>query len=161
MRLGASLVMLAVVGSGLGISRSAGQTTVTVNFIDARNGKPYTIYKGPWRVHLFRSDPAGKDPTRAYMDANDMGTIRVLSDANGKASFTLPSPTPAVIWFESPLGCSRQTFDIREVIATGVVAKNECRTKFAKEHVKFRARPGEIIYFVAPLSFWERHPLIR
>jgi hypothetical protein len=42
------------------------------------------------------------------------------------------------------------------VIERGVVGKNECRTKFAKMNVKFEAKPGEILYFVAPLSFWER-----
>jgi hypothetical protein len=42
------------------------------------------------------------------------------------------------------------------VVKKGVVGKNECRTKFAKKGIKFEAKPGEIIYFVAPLSFWER-----
>ncbi|MGH9432925.1 MAG: hypothetical protein ACRD3T_15425 [Terriglobia bacterium] len=161
MRLGALLATVAIVQAVALLGHPGDHTTITVRFVDARNGKPYTLYRGPWQIHLFRADPTGKSPTRAYMKANDMGTIRVFSDANGKAAFTLPSPIPAVIWFESPLGCSHESFDAIEVVEKGIVGKNECRTKFAKEHNKFQATPGEIIYLVAPLSFWERHPLIR
>lgn len=143
------------------IGHATEPVTISVRFVDARSGKPYTLYKGPWQVHLFKADPAGKSPTRAYMESNDMGTIRVFSGANGEASFPLPSPMPAVIWFESPLGCSHQSFDVREVVGKGVVGKNECKTEFAKTNLRLEAKPGEIIYFVAPLSFWERHPLIR
>jgi hypothetical protein len=160
-RLGVFLATLAVAPGLAATYHPAGQPTVIVRFVDARNGRPYTLYKGPWQIHLFRTDPAGKLPTRTYMEGNDMGTVRVFSDADGIAKVTFASPIPAVMWFESPLGCSREVFSVREVLEWGAVGKNECRTKFAKMHVKFEAKPGELIYFVAPLSFWERHPLIR
>jgi hypothetical protein len=74
-----------------------------------------------------------------------------------KPSLPCQIPCPGVILVEAVLiGCGAPVFDAKEVVEKGVVGKNECRTKFAKMNVKFEAKPGQIVYFVAPLSFWER-----
>ena len=156
MRLGA-LLTACVLGAGLAfIGHTAEPVTVTVRFIDARNGKPFTQSKGPCEVDFYRRDPNAYN-TVTERQAIDMGTIRVLPDSNGEMKFSLPTPQPGVIAIPTfRLGCTPILFDTKEVIEKGVVGKNECRTKFAKKNVKFEAKPGEIIYFVAPPSFWER-----
>jgi hypothetical protein len=161
MRLGALLAAWAV-GVGLaGIGHASDPPTVTVRLIDARNGKPYTLWKGPYQISLYKADPSRGFNSDTEARANDLGIVRQVPDANGEVRFALPDPMPGVIRFDTPLGCSYQSFDAKEVVEKGVVGKNECRTKFAKMNVKFEAKPREMIYFVAPLSFWERHPIIR
>ena len=135
--------------------------TFTVRLIDARNGQPYTSWKGPLSLALYRKEPSKALHSIAEQQNNPLGTLDRVPDANGVAKFDLPNPMPGVIGFLTPLGCSYQLFDAKEVVEKGVVAKNDCRTKFAKKNVKFSAKPGELVYFVAPLSFWERHPIIH
>jgi hypothetical protein len=161
MRQGALLAALALATAAAAIGHAAEPATVTVRLIDARNGRPYTLWKGPLLVALYKVEPARALRSLAEQQANDLGTLRQVPAANGEARFTLPVPMPGVIALLTPLGCSNQLFDVREVVNNGVVGKNECRTRFAKMNVKFEAKPGELVYFVAPLSFWERHPLIR
>lgn len=161
MRLRALIAALSF-ATGLAVTGHAAEpATVTVRLIDARNGRPYTLWKGPLVVALYKAEPAKALHSLAEQQANDLGTLRRVPDANGEARYVLPNPMSGVIGFLTPLGCSYQLFDAKEVIEKGVVGKNGCRTKFAKKNVKFEAKPGEIVYFVAPLSFWERHPLIR
>jgi len=161
MRRGALLAALAVATGLAVIGHPAEPTTVTVRLIDARNGRPYTLWKGPLEIALYKVEPPKALRSLAEQQANDLGTLRQVPDANGEARFALPNPMPGVIAFLTPLGCSHELFDAKEVVVKGVVGKNECRTKFAKMSVRFEAKPGELIYFVAPLSFWERHPIIR
>lgn len=156
MRLRPLLAALAVGAALAVIGRSAEPATVTVQLIDARNGRPYTQWKGALAIGLYRADPAKAPHSQAEQQANDLGILRQTPGANGQAKFVLPNPIPGVIRLLTPLGCSFQPFDAKEVLEKGVVAKNECRTKFAKKHVRFQAGPGEIIYFVAPFSFWDR-----
>ena len=156
MRMGALFAALAVVAGLAKIGHAAEPVTVTVRFIDARNGKPYTLPMGHCEIDLYRSDP-NRYNTVAERQAIELGTIRALPDSNGKVKLTLPSPMPMVIAIPTfRLGCTPILFDAKEVVEKGVVGKNECRTEFAKMNVKFEAKPGEIIYFVAPPSFWER-----
>lgn len=159
MRWGPFLAACAL-GAGLGtLGRPAEPTVVTVRLIDARNGRPYTLLtKTPLTIFLHKKfGPGHGFDTMAEARADDAGTIRRVPDANGQVTFTLPQPMPGIIeLFTYPIGCGHAVFDVREVVEKGVVGKNECRTKFAKRNVKFEAKPGEIIYFVAPLSFWER-----
>ena len=156
MRAGALLAVLAVASGLATVGHAAEPETVTVHFVDARNGKPFTQFMGHCEIDFYRSDP-NRYNTVAERQAIDLGTIRVLPDSNGKVKFALPSPMPGIIAIPTfRLGCTPILFDAKEVIEKGVVGKNECRTKFAKKNVKFDAKPGEIIYFVAPPSFWER-----
>jgi hypothetical protein len=163
MRAGALLAACAL-GAGLAaISQAVEPATVTVRFIDARNGKPYTLWKGPFQISLYKADPTKGFNSRAELDANDLGIVRQVPDANGEVRFTLPNPMPGVIRLDSAfrIGCAYFFFNAREVVERGVVGENKCRTKLRKVNVKFTAKPGELVYFVAPLSFWERHPIIR
>jgi hypothetical protein len=157
-RLGALFAALAVVTGLAVIGRAAQPVTVTVRFIDARNGRPYTYDKDVVTNLLFRGDPSKGFKSYAEARANDLGTIRQFPEANGEVRFTLPNSMPPGV-IEVPavlIGCGPILFDAREVVEKGVVGKNLCRTKFAKKNVKFEAKPGEIIYFVAPLTLWER-----
>lgn len=158
-----ALLVTCTLGAGLtAIGPADEPVTVTVRFIDARNGKPYTYDKAIVTIFLYRADPGKGFRSDAEARANDLGTVRQFPDGNGEVRFALPNPMPGIIEIPAVLtGCGPGKFDAKEVVERGVVGKNECRTKFAKMNVKFEAKPGEILYFVAPLSFWERHPLIR
>jgi len=161
MRPGAFLAACALSAALAAAGRAAEPATVTVRLIDARNGRPYTLWKGPLEIALYKMEPAKALRSLAEQRANDLGTLRQVPDAKGEARFAMPNPMPGVIGFLTPLGCSRQLFDAGEVVEKGVVGKNECRTRFARMGVRFEAKPGELVYFVAPLSLWERHPIIR
>lgn len=163
MRLGILLAAFVLGAALAALGYAAESTTVTVRLIDARNGKPYTLWKGPFPISLYKVDPAKGFNSEAELDANDVGTVSNVPDANGQVRFALPSPMPGVMALDGAvkIGCAYAFFNAREVVERGVVAKNECRTKFAKMNVKFEAKPGELVYFVAPLRFWERHPIIR
>ena len=136
---------------------------ITLRLIDARNGQPYTLWKAPFQISLYKADPTKGFRSDADLRANGLGVLRKIPDAKGEVRFPLPDPTPGLIRLDSAfrIGCTYFLFSVREVFEKGVVAKNECRTKFAKMNLKFEAKPGEVVYFVAPLSFWERHPIIR
>jgi hypothetical protein len=152
-----TLLAACALTAGLAIGgRGAEPVTVTVRFIDARNGRPYTKSMGPCEITFLRRARQSRD-TAAESRAIDLGAIRALPDSNGVMKLTLPTPMPGVIAIPTfMLGCTPILFDAKEVVEKGVVGKNLCRTKFAKKNVKFEAKPGEIIYFVAPPSFWER-----
>ncbi|MGH9434011.1 MAG: hypothetical protein ACRD3T_20980 [Terriglobia bacterium] len=157
MRLAALLAACAL-GVGLAaIGHAAEPVTVTVRFIDARNGKPYAYNKDRVQIFLYKSDPSKGFNSYAEARANNVGVVRQFPDANGEVTFALPNPMPGVIEIPAILtGCGPGRFDTKAVVEKGVVGENLCRTKLRKMNVKFEAKPGEIIYFVAPLSFWER-----
>jgi len=95
MRLVAAFLAACPLATGLvEMGHAAEPVTVTVRYIDARNGKPYTLFKGPWQLSLYKSDPRKTSGTRAEMQAIELGSVRARSDANGKAKFTLPNPMP-------------------------------------------------------------------
>ena len=153
-----ALLAACALGAGIGaVGHAAEPVTVTVRFIDARNGKPYSRWKGPFQVSFYKADPGKVGNLRGEYDANYLGTARPVLNPNAEISFTLPNPAPGAIVLDSAVmvGCGPAFFEAKEVVEKGVVGKNECRTKFAKENGTFEAKPGEIIYFVAPLSFWE------
>lgn len=155
--LGALLALCSIGVCPAALAEYAQPVTVTIRFIDARNGKPYTYNKHPVEIFLLRRDPAQRFNSPAEARANLVATVRQLPDANGEVRFPLPTPTPTMIDIPAYLtGCGPGLFNTKEVLDKGVVGKNGCRTQFARKNVKLEAKPGEIIYFVAPLSFWER-----
>ena len=42
------------------------------------------------------------------------------------------------------------TFNVADIVSTGVVAPNTCNTR-----LKLRAQPGQLIFFLRPLTTWE------
>jgi hypothetical protein len=147
-RLGALFAALTAVMGLAAVGRPAEPLTVTVRFMDARNGKPYTYNKDPVTIFFYRVDPGRGFNSQAEAKANQVGTVRQFPSADGEVKFTLPSPMPRVIQIPAVLtGCGPGSFDAQEVVEKGVVGRNECGTKSARKHVKFQARPGEIIYF--------------
>jgi len=146
-----------VLAAGLAsLGRGAEPPVITVRVIDARNGRPYAKF-GVWIILHRVKDPgaAGFDSeaeARAFVVARFLKT----TDAKGELSFSLPSPLPEEIYIEDvPFGCGPGLFDTRQVIEQGIVGENNCRTKLRKMNVRFRAGPGQVVVFAAPIGFWE------
>lgn len=135
---------------------SAEPVVITVRVIDARNGSPYKklrlrvdLLRAAWSSRAYR---IGSNPWAENLIATKLET----TNDKGEVTFDLPVPLPGVISVDTGrTGCGAGYFDTRAVIETGVVGENGCRTKFAKKHVKFQAKPGEIIYFATHVGFFE------
>lgn len=173
--------LLALVPFWLGALRPVSGVEVTIRVIDARNGKPYAYLGILLTLLKLRVDPGKSTP--GFETENVLAYRRAVTDFEGKVTIDVTPPFPqepevkrgkytvevrprsphyglpeqlALLVGDGRLGCGTAFFDMNEVLTKGVVGTNECRTKFAKKKVKFEAKPGEIIYFAAPLSFWER-----
>jgi hypothetical protein len=94
MRLGTLLAACTLAVGLAALGNTADPATVTVRFIDARNGKPYTYNKALVTIFLHKVDPSKGFSSDAEARANDLGTVRQLPDAKGEVRFTLPNPMP-------------------------------------------------------------------
>jgi hypothetical protein len=86
-------------------------------------------------------------------------TLRARTDEKGVAQFALPDPAPKTVFVDPDpglvIGCSHEDLDVAEVLRAGVTAQNLC-AKPAKPTGLEAAKPGEIVEFAKPLTFWER-----
>jgi hypothetical protein len=174
-----SALVLAFVPFWLGLPRPASGAEVRIRVIDARNGKPYARLGILVTLIKAKLDPG---QARGLDSRNVLGERRAITDPQGKATIDVTPPFPMLVevspgrwtlearkqplYYELPeqldvmlgnglVGCGEAFFDMKEVLTKGVVGINECRTKWAKK-VEFEAKPGEMVLFAAPLSFWER-----
>lgn len=95
-----------------------------------------------------------------------VGSLSLETDANGKAQFNLPEPAPAhlmvlvtVDWGRWHCRCGTLAAT-KDVIQTGIV---ESAADSKKSAAFEKATPGEILFVVRPLSFFERlfYPLLK
>ena len=84
--------------------------------------------------------------------------VRAQTDGMGEASITVDEGRYAqMMVYATDWGCqpASERYDLSEIRRTGVVTKNGCYFRHPKLH-SVSARPGEIVIFRYPLSFWER-----
>ena len=116
---------------------------ITVRLLDAKTGKP--LAKNAVTLTVSEN---GKVVFRSHSNTN----------SNGVAVFNLPEPIPERIgltYATADLGtCSDVEFPTGEILTAGLVSKNRCYAGKLPRAVT--ARPGEIILFGSPLTFWER-----
>lgn len=145
---------LAIVAGLAPYCRASEPVVIKVRVIDARDGKPYANLTVP--ITFQRANPTGGFRSKAEAQANLQATVRQTTDALGQVSFALPTPTPGVIAIDLPrIGCGPGLFDTEKVIEKGIVGQNRCETKLRKANIKFEAKPGEIVYFAAPIGLLE------
>jgi hypothetical protein len=136
---------------------------IRVKFLDGRTGHPVT-YEGAelWVSTATRSlvAPAhNKEGTARFIVIGD--TIRAVWPGNGEGRQELPiRPGLATVAAGPEVyaeACGRMGFPpygpwcpISEILRRGAVSESHCGKARAK------AKPGELILFIKPLSFWRR-----
>ena len=129
---------------------------VTIRVI-ATDGRP--LQKQQVSVTLFY-DKGEKHP--AKYDA----IVSLETNFNGEAQFTLPEPAPAhlaaqvrIDWGRWNCGCSVLAAT-QDLIQKGIVESSAVPKKAA---APVKAVPGEILFVVRPLSFFERllYPFVK
>lgn len=58
-----------------------------------------------------------------------------------------------VVYASGGIQCSTGLFSLDEIIKSGVVDDNHCKTRF--DTTKVKAAPGEVIMFVSKYHWWE------
>lgn len=147
-------------GCALGLAlvlpgNSAELAMITVRVVDARDGKPFAglpLFIFLWKVKLDNA-PANSP---VYGAGNLEATLRKTTDAKGEVTLSLSAPLPEEIGVDpGSLGCGRYLFETGEAIAKGSVGDNRCKGKPRKMNAKFQAKPGEVVVFARPYSFWD------
>jgi hypothetical protein len=129
---------------------------LTIRVINANNGHP--LQKQQVSVSLLYGK--GEKPPAKY-DAS----LRLETDVNGEAHFTLPEPAPVHLsaqvrldWGHWRCGCGVLAVT-EDVIQKGIVESADP----GKSPPPITARPGEILFVARPLSFLERllYPFVK
>lgn len=137
------------------LSTSFAQTgrSVTVRVLNAKTGRPL---KGVGVFLVDSNRTAGKADPAA-------GAPHGLSSSDGAVALRLPVPTPEkiLVWYSGGqcglAQCSYNNgapFSTADILKTGVVAPNGC-LKGRNTPYSVVAKPGEIVIFGAPLSWWD------
>jgi hypothetical protein len=127
---------------------------VTVRVIDARDGKPYANL--PVFVTLYKWKLKPGDPR--FGSLADVDThFKRTTDARGEIRFSLPPPTAPQMAAEpgGPFACGGTLFNTETILKSGVVGENRCKGKLRKSRIRFQAKPGEVVVFARPFSFWD------
>jgi hypothetical protein len=123
----------------------------SVRLLDVRNGRPFPNQT----VTIQYRKTAGR--------SSDFETFAIKTDANGGATFQLPTPTPKVSVTAYDLyPCYEllptDTQQIREFGLASHCSKSAqgCRCKFSQRVNQIKARPGEVVLLARPVTRWER-----
>jgi hypothetical protein len=133
------LVLLCVVLVG-GFCSAASAQTVVVKLLDGHTRKP----KAHFRVYIVLGDSRAQHLLDLKTDRE--GEVRF--DTGGIATFQV-RPVGVVVCGEQPIGTPARDYPVEDVLAHGVVTKNECGD--------FRPEPlrGQIIYLVRSATWSE------
>jgi hypothetical protein len=125
---------------------------ITIRVINLKNGHPLE------KQHVSISIGYDKgEETPAKYDK----IIRLETDVDGKAQFSLPVPPPRSLSLRLRLNSEHWHYaDVSSVRTEGVIQQGEIistpKTKVRKSDVPIKARPGEIIFPARPFTFLER-----
>ena len=135
--LGILMTLLPTIFSG----GTANAQSVTVQFLNGRNGKP--IPKGV-RIWAYFNNETGRHILDLHTDRQ--GEVQV--DTNGAKTFQV-SPVGYIPCGEQPVGSPPRDYAIDEILKTGLLTENNCG------HVNAEPLRGKLIYFVRPAGWWE------
>lgn len=140
LRDGRHLVFLALLLLFTPSGSARDQTTVVVQFMNGRSGKPMVKVK----VYI------GID------DAKERKTLDLTTDLQGRVEFEIEEaktfqvhPVGLVACGEQPKGSRYRDYSIAEILRAGLVTRNDCG--------RANAEPlrGRLLYFARPASWWE------
>ena len=120
-------------------------TVITVHVLSAKNGKPL---RGVI-INLI-------DPKRLKPNQNPIITA-AKTDAEGVVNFRIPEGVAEIVMVYGDVLVDRCTpsspFSVDEIVKSGVIGANNCpHGKFQYQGMR---KPGELIIFGRPLSWWE------
>jgi hypothetical protein len=150
---------------------------IQIRVVNGRNGKPITnecvnISLGPWHgadivaptdksgvvvLHIAQNDVTADTACKGWFKqarrAEGVDTISVMGDyyvACQEYGKLAPGEHPRPGTESETAKELVPTYSIKEILRSGIASANTCG--------KFRAKPkpGELIFFVRPRSFWER-----
>ena len=123
------------------LGSAADAQSVTVQFLNGRNGKP--IAKGV-RIWAYFNNETGRHILDLHTDVQG----EVQFDTNGAKTFQV-SPVGYVPCGEQPVGSSPRDYAIDEILKTGLITRNNCG--------RINAEPlhGRLSYFVRRATWWE------
>ncbi|MGH9542311.1 MAG: hypothetical protein ACRD2H_10555 [Terriglobales bacterium] len=137
---GRHLVLLAIVLVFASSGVAGGQTTVVVQFMNGRSGKPLAKAK----VYIGFDDIRSEKP------------LVLTTDRQGKVEFETGAaktfqvhPVALVACDGQPKGAPYPDYSIAEILRAGLVTRNDCG--------RAKAEPlrGRLLYFARPASWWE------
>jgi hypothetical protein len=131
-----SLCMILIVG----FCNAASAQTVVVKLLDGHNRKP----KAHFRVYIVLGVPRAQHSLDLKTDREG----EVHFDASGLATFQV-RPVGVVACGEQPIGTRTRDYSVADVLAHGIVTKNECGD-FHPEPLR-----GQIIYLVRSATWSE------
>ena len=138
------------------VSYSQTDREITLQMLDPRSGQPITTSESQvW---------AAESATTAQTGGVSPRYVKPGKDGVGKLTLR---PGSSVITIHAQYGkagsgyvnCDRikdrakfreHWYSTSEILSTGIVAPNYCSKR------KARAKPGQFIFFVRPMTFWER-----
>lgn len=118
----------------LGLSAVYGADQIQVKVLSAKDGHPVP------------GKPVALQLPRTQLEAS--------TDANGVATFALPTPRPTMISVATKEECWQDWYDTTAILHDGIVEKNDCFHKSKQLDVK--AQPGQLVIFTGDYKRWER-----
>jgi hypothetical protein len=137
-------VLSAILSFGILFCSSTLAQTIHLRVLNGRNGRPISSE----RVQVWID---------ITMDGNTQVIPRQLStDSNGQAELYVGGATTIRIASIDYFDCRpfrknapRPTYSVAEILSSGLATANRC----GKPRVE--ARPGEVVFFVRPFTWWE------
>jgi hypothetical protein len=125
---------------------------IRIRMLDSKTGKPITTSEFMvWSNHEFGPNFAWVKP-----DKEGVGEMTLPSTSNivaisvhatyGPANWSYANCDSVRHWGSHPA----PWYAIYDILRSGVVADNYCNEK------KTTAKPGEFVFFVRPMTFWEK-----
>jgi hypothetical protein len=127
--------------------------TITIRMLDSKTGKPITTSEIELHVGMSQTSAqtAGIPPSYVQTDKDGVGEVTFPIAASDIGVYARDGA-----WGYVNCDCVKDRpyhehrYSISEILASGIVAPNRCNKR------KFTAKPGEFIFFVRPMTFWEK-----
>ena len=128
--------------------------SITIRMLDSKTGQPITTSE----IELY----VGMSPTSTQTAGTPPHYVRTDKDGVGEASFPIGATDIGVYARDGAWGyvnCDsvkdrgtyhEHRYSISEILASGIAAPNRCNKR------KVIAKPGEFVFFVRPMTFWEK-----
>lgn len=130
--------------------------SIEVRMLDSKTGQPITTSEVEVRIRVFQTSGQTKGVPPVYVrpDKEGVGIVNlpsVASDIRVYASYGTAN------W--SFVNCDsvhdrgpikEHWYSISQILATGIAAPNHCSKS------KITVKPGEFVFFVRPMTFWEK-----
>lgn len=127
-----------------GLSCAQADRTISIRMLDSKTGVPITTTS---EFQVWIDHASGTNRTFVRPDKDGMGKIEL-------------SPNASVISVHAQYGkgdsvkdrgpYSDRSYSVSEILTTGIAAPNYCGKQ------KAVAKAGEFVFFVRPMTFWEK-----